>query len=195
MLRLLAGLIIAATCGGALTIAQQKEWSFPHTSRNGRATPEYDNSGVHVVVNYDYSQRNHKTAWLLVDMAMASRRRFVLHKDHIKLLTPSGRELPVAPQSAIIDDSGKVTMLLQNAKIFRQNLLGFFNQRNVVEDIRFQTFPVGGGTVSPESVVDNDRVAIGGVLFKTPEGDWPAGTYRLEITNDVANAALPIRLE
>src|SRR5262245_240131 len=137
MVRLLAGLIIAATCGGALTIAQQKEWSFPHTSRNGRATPEYQNGGVHVVVNYDYSQRNHKTAWLLVDMAMASRRRFVLHQDHIKLLTPGGRELPVAPQSAIIDDSAKVTMLLQNARIFRQELVSYFSQRDVLEPIRF----------------------------------------------------------
>jgi hypothetical protein len=35
---LVASLIAVATC----SLAAQKEWSFPHTRANGRATPEYD---------------------------------------------------------------------------------------------------------------------------------------------------------
>jgi hypothetical protein len=194
MVRLLAGLIIAATCGGALTIAQQNT-AFPHTSRNGRATPEYSFGGVHVVANYDYSQRNHASAWLLLDIAMASRQRFVLHKSHVKVVTPNGTSVPVASQSAIIDDSGAITQLLQNAKIHRQPLLSYFSQRGAVDQVRFQSFPIGGGTASDEAVVDDDRVTTGGVLFRNPDGKWPEGTYRLEVTNDVAKAALPIVLQ
>ena len=194
MVRLLAGLIIAATCGGALTIAQQTN-AFPHTSRNGRATPEYSFGGVHVVANYDYSQRNHAGAWLLLDVAMASRERFVLHIDHVKVVTPQGRAIPVASQPMIINDSGAITQLLQNAKINRQSLITYFSQRDYVEKITFQSFPIGGGIKSDEAVVDNDRVATGGMLFKNPDGKWPEGTYRLEITNEVAKAALPINLQ
>ena len=184
--------------GIAATAAQTKEWSFPSTRSYGRATIQYRNQGVQVVINYDYSQRNHNTKWLLIDLAIASRQRFILHKEHFKLLTPKGRELRVAPQEAIIDDSAGVTKLLQNAKVNRgQPLLLYFSQRGSgpVEPIRFQTFPVGGGTVSPEVTVDDDHVSAGPILFTTPEGRWDAGTYRLEITNEVAKVALPITLE
>jgi len=175
------------------TLAQ--EWSFSHTKSIGRATSEYSHEGVHVVINYDYSQRNHNTAWLLVDVAAASRNRFVLHKTDVHLTTPDARELNVAPQERVIDDAAVITMLLQNASIFRRPLTSYFNQRGRVEAIRFQTTPPGKGTVSDESTVDNDHVTIGPVLFKNPEGNWKAGTYRFAIDNDVAKAALPIRLE
>src|SRR5262245_15869378 len=109
--RSIAAVLIVGTCG-IVSALQQKEWSFPNARNNGRATVEYSNKGVHFVINYDYSQRNHKTPWLLIDLAASSTRRYVLHKDHIKLLTPTGRELPVAPQQAIIDDSRGVTLVL-----------------------------------------------------------------------------------
>jgi hypothetical protein len=189
-------IVFGLLIGIAATTAQQKEWSFPNTRSYGRATIQYRGQGVQVLVNYDYSQRNHNTKWLLIDMAIASRRRFVLKKDHIRLLTPSGREIGVAPQEAVIADSAGLTKLLQNASVQRRPLLSYFSQRGgPVEAIRFQTLPVGGGTVSPEVTVDDDHVSNGAVLFATPEGSWNAGTYRLEINNEVAKAGLPIKLE
>ena len=196
MLRLSIAVLVASVAVGAQSRPADDN-AFPHTRSFGRATVEFQDDKVHAVAIYDYSQRNHNTKWLLIDMAIASRQRFVLNKDHIKLLTPNGREIGVAPQEAIIADSAGVTKLLQNAKVNRQPLLSYFSQRNggPVEPIRFQTFPVGGGTVSPEVTVDNDHVSSGPVLFATPEGRWEAGTYRLEVTNDVAKAGLPIKLE
>jgi hypothetical protein len=190
-------LVLGFLTGIAAADAQTKEFSFPNTRSYGRATIQYRNQGVQVLINYDYSQRNHTTKWLLIDLAIASRQRFVLHKDHIKLLTPKGRELSVAPQEAIIADSAGVTKLLQNASVNRQPLLSYFSQRGggPVEAIRFQTFPIGGGTVSPEVTVDDDHVSNGAMLFVTPEGRWEAGTYRLEINNAVAKVGLPVKLE
>lgn len=188
---LVAATFVAAT----FTQAQQKEFSFRYIKQNGRATPEYYHQGLQVVVNYDYSQRNHKSAWLLIDMAAASRKRFVLHKTDVKLLTPSGRELTVAPQQAVNDDAARLTELLQNARIWRRDLRSYFNQRSALEPIKFQIAPPGSGTTSDESVVDDDRVAIGAVFFKTPQGSWDAGTHRLEVSTEAGTAALPIRLE
>src|SRR5262245_61371247 len=82
-------LMVGCVVSGGLLAAQNKEWSFPRTRSYGRATTEY-NGKVHVVINYDYSQRKHGSKWLLLDIAMSSVQRFVLHKGDLKLLTPNG---------------------------------------------------------------------------------------------------------
>jgi hypothetical protein len=187
------GIVLVSVPGDA----QQKEFSFARTRSQGRATAEYRDRELHVVINYDYSQRNHNAAWLLVDMALASAssRRFVLHKKDVRLTTPDGRELSVALQQQVIDDAPAITTLLQNASIFRRQLTSYFNQRGQIEAIRFQTTPPGKGTVSDEATVDNDHVTAGAVLFKHPQGSWQAGTYRFAVDTEVGGAALPIRLE
>jgi len=190
---IVATLVMLAGASGA---TQQKEWAFPHTRGNGRATPEYRHDELHVVVNYDYSQRNHKTKWLLLDMAAASRQPFVLHKNDIVLETPDGRTLPVASQQEILDDGAGITQLLQNAQIWRRQLQSYFNRGTGFGDtIRFQAFPPGAGTVSDEIVVKDDGIAIGPMFFRTPVGSWDAGTYRLQIRTKIEEVALPIRLE
>jgi hypothetical protein len=190
---LIASVIIVATC----SLAAQTEWSFPYTRPNGRATPEYDHDGLHVVVNYDYAQRNHKTKWLLLDLAIASKQSFILHGKDLTLLTPDGRRLPVAPQEELLEDGAGITLVLQNARISRRDLLSYFNQRAggvPNEEIRFQAFPPGR-TVSSEVTVNRDHVTLGQLLFRTPRGSWDAGTYRLEVNTDAGLAALPIELE
>jgi hypothetical protein len=151
---------------------------------------------LHVVINYDYSQRNHKSPWLLVDVGMASTRRFVLSRDNISITTPAGRTVPVARQEALNSDAPGVTLVLQNAKIFRRPIATYFSQRNsLLEEMKFQVAPPGTTTVSSEAIVDNDRLTLGGLLFRNPEGSWPSGTYRFAVEHEVAKAALPIVLE
>ena len=120
--------------------------------------------------------------------------------DSVGILVTDGERVAVHKGGSPVETEGieiivSITMLLQNASIFRRPLTSYFNQRGRVEAIRFQTTPPGKGTVSDESIVDNDYVTIGPVLFKSPEGNWKAGTHRFAIENDVAKAALPIRLE
>ena len=191
---LIASLITLATC----SLGAQTEWSFPHTRSSGRATPEYDHEGLHIVVNYDYAQRNHKTKWLLLDLAIASKQSFILHRKDLTLLTPDGRQLPVAPQEELLEDSRGITLVLQNARIWRRDLTSYFNQRDggvPNEPIRFQAFPPGRTTASNEVTVDRDHVTGGQLLFRTPRGSWDAGTHRLEVNTDAGLAALPINLE
>src|SRR4029077_10046308 len=162
----IASLITLATC----SLAAQKEWSFPHTRPNGRATPEYDQNGLHVVVNYDCAQRNHKTRWLLLDLAIASTQSFILHRKDITLLTPDGRQLPVASQEEIVEDSAGISSVLQNARVCRHDLTSYFFQRSGVpnEQIRFQAFPPGERTVSNEVTVDRDHVHPWAVALENP---------------------------
>ena len=193
MFRAIAILVLASVAAGA-TATAQKEQSFPHTKKSGRATSEYRHQGFHVVINYDYSQRNHRGNWLLVDIAMASTNRFVLHRDNISISTPDGRTVKLATQENVTADGPGLTSLTQNSKIHRQNLDGYFSQRSARENLLFFTFPFER-TISSEAIVDNDRVTTGALLFKSPEGRWPEGTYRLAIENEKASAALPIALQ
>ena len=193
---LLAMIVVAGLEPCAMRAAQQKEFSFPSTKSLGRATGEFYDGELHAVVNYDYSQRNHKGRWLLIDLGIASRRHLVLHKRDITLITAAGRELAVAPQEAIIDDAPAITSLLQNASIYRRQLTEYFNQRQgPFEAIRFQAFPPGRSTTSDEVTVDNDHVASGPMLFRAPDGLWNRGTLRLEIATEAGTAALPITLD
>jgi hypothetical protein len=174
-------------------LSAQKEQLFPHTKKQGRATTEYRHEGFHVVVNYDYSQRNHSGAWLLIDVAMASNTRFVLHRDNFSIVSPEGQTLKLATQENLAADGPGLWSLSQNSKIHRQNLDGFFAARSR-ELIKFFSFPFERA-ISNESIVDNDRMTTGALLFKSPESSWQAGTYRLAIDNEKAKAALPIALQ
>jgi hypothetical protein len=46
-----------------------------------------------------------------------------------------------------------------------------------------------------EAIVDNDHMTQGPLYFRSPEGRWPAGTYRLTIDHERAKAALPVTLQ
>jgi hypothetical protein len=188
-------LIVTLTFAGVVASAVvQQQPPFPNTKKNGQATVEFRNDGFYVVANYDYSQRNHDMPWLLIDIAAASEHRLTLHRKNIKLVTPGGRELPIASQEALLADPARITSLQQNAKIFRRQLDTYFSQRGHVEQLRFYSFPVGR-VAFDEAIVDNDRVTTGELFFKTPEERWQEGTYRLVIDHEKAKAALPISLQ
>ena len=188
-----AALIILVALVATAALAAQKEQLFPHTKKQGRATSEYRHEGFQVVVNYDYSQRNHSGPWLLIDVAMASKTRFVLHRDNFTIVSPDGRMVKLATQDNLTNDGPGLWSLSQNSKIHRHNLDSYFVARGH-EPIKFYSFPFERA-VSDEAIVDNDRVTLGALLFKSPEASWQAGTYRLEIDNEKAKAALPITLQ
>ena len=190
MLRTIA-LLLAATVSTGAQLAQ----SFPHTSKNGRATPVYRHDGLIFVANYDYSQKNHDTPWLLIDVSLGSNTRFVLHKNDFSLVTPGGHTLRLASQEQGEADPKGINSLIQNARIHRQNLEGFFpQQRADRESIHFVSLPFQRST-SDEAIVDNNRVTSGPLLFRTLDASWPEGSYRLVLDNEKAKAALPISLQ
>ena len=188
MLRTIAMLLVAA-----VGTAAQVEQTFPHTKKEGRATVEYRHDGLKVVVNYDYSQRNHNTPWLLIDVAMGSNTRFVLHRNNFSLVTPGGQTIRLASQEQGAADPNGINTLIQNAKIHRQNLDGYFPQRTSLETLHFFSLPFDR-SISDEGIVDNDHVTMGPLLFRSLDARWSEGTYRLVLDNDRAKAALPITL-
>ena len=81
---------------------------------------------MQAVAIYDYSQRNHGGAWLLVQVGVALRERGAVKRDSFSIVMPGGRVVPLATQEQFLADSAAIRLLQQNARIFQQNLLGYF---------------------------------------------------------------------
>jgi hypothetical protein len=186
---LLAGVTVMAAQRGA------DDNAFPHTKPNGRATVEYKDEKVQAVAIYDYSQRNHETDWLLVQIGVALSERGAVKRESFSVTMPGGRVVPLATQEQFLADSAKITKLRQNARIFQREVIGYFPKSADGEFLRWFALP-GEGTVRNPAVIPSEHgVVIGDLYFKSPTLRWDAGTYRLVFNNENGHAELPIRLE
>jgi hypothetical protein len=186
---LVAGASLSASQRGAVDNA------FPRTKPNGRATVEYKDEKVQAVAIYDYSQRNHDGAWLLVQIGVALRERGAVKRDSFSVVMPEGRTVPLATQELFLADSAQITKLRQNARIFQRDVISYFPKSADGEFIRWFALP-GEGTVRDPAIVPSEHgVVIGDLYFKSPTLRWDDGTYRLVFDNEKGHAELPIRLE
>ena len=194
MLRIVPVILLA---GVALSAAQRPadDNAFPRTKANGRATVEYKDEKVQAVAIYDYSQRNHDTAWILVQIGVALRERGEVRRDSFSVTMAGGRSVPLATQEQFLADSQVITKLRQNAKIFQRDVISYFPKSADGEFIRWFALP-GEGTVRNPAIVPSEHgVVIGELYFKSPTLRWEAGTHRLVFDNTKGHAELPIRLE
>ena len=188
--------VVLLVAGATLAAAPQaNDNAFPHTKPNGRATVEYRDEKVQAVAIYDYSQRNHDGAWLLVQIGVALRERGAVKRDSFSVVMPGGRSVPLATQEQFLADSPQITKLRQNARIFQRDVINYFPKSADGEFIRWFALP-GDGTVRDPAIVPSEHgVVIGELFFKSPTLRWDDGTYRLVFDNDKGHAELPIRLE
>ena len=174
--------------------AQAQDERFPNTKAQGRAAVEYEDDEIHVVAAYYYSQRNHDSRWLLIEAGVSTEKRMTIHRDSIRLITPDGVEVTLAPQTRFSQDISRIRLLIQNASTTRHGILSYFNRRGQNEDFRFFQLP-GGPVVYDDFVVDRFRVAVGDLFFESPTGTWEDGVYTLVIEHVGVRATVPIGLE
>jgi hypothetical protein len=192
-----APVVVLLAVGTSLAAAQRPsdDNAFPHTKSNGRATVEYRDEKVQAVAIYDYAQRNHDGAWLLVQIGVALRERGAVKRDSFTVVMPGGRVVPLATQEQFLADSQQITKLRQNAKISERPVLNYFPKSADGEFLKWFALP-GEGTVRNPAIVPSEHgVVIGDLYFKSPTLRWESGTYRLVFDNEKGHAELPIRLE
>jgi hypothetical protein len=187
MARVAVFAVCAAALGASAILLAQGQ-----LRQHGRAVVEYRAPDVVAVAAYEYSHRNHAGEWLLIEFAVQTKARTAIDRDQISLLTPDEERIPLATQEQFLADQDELRQLLQNAVVSRRPLDVYFLTRPQ-PTLRFFAFP--GGLVHDSAISNQDEVAAGDLLFKAPDGRWEAGTYRLELAHEQANAALPIELE
>jgi len=194
MVRLaLAVLVASAALAAQSRPADDK--AFPRTKSFGRATIQYQDDTAHVVALYDYSQRNHDGAWLVVQTGVSVKKRTTISRENFQLAMLDGRMVPLPSQQTFLADSQQITKLRQNARIFDKDVKPYFPASTHTDLLRFFALP-GEGTVRTLSFVLEERAVVTGDLyFKSPTLRWEAGTYRLVFDHEGGHAELPIRLE
>jgi hypothetical protein len=191
----LAAFVIAAVLVLETTpgLNAQEDRFFRNTTRLGKAVVEYRDAEIHVVVAYQYSQRNHDSRWLLFETAISTTRNMTIDRQNITLVTPGKRTVPLATQERFAEDVNRVTTLLQNASVTRHNVLSYFNQRNRAE--RMRLFATRSRPVLTNFVTDVHHVAVGDLFFESPTGSWEPGVYSFIVEREGVRAVLPIELE
>jgi hypothetical protein len=194
MFRLAAAVFVS---GLALSAAQRPgdDNAFPRTKFHGRATVEYEDEQVKAVAIYDYSQRNHKQAWLLVQFGVALYERAAVRRESFHLIMPGGRSVPLATQEQFLADAARIRQFRQNAGIFHRDLVNYFPKSAVGDVMRWVALPGDGLIREPVVIPAEQDVAIGDLYFKSPTLRWESGTHRLVFDHEKGHAELPIRLE
>jgi hypothetical protein len=188
----IAALALSVALGSMLT-AQPRE--FASVRALGRALVEYNDGTTHAVAAYYHSQLSHDSAWLLIEVGVASPRSLTVRRDQVDLVTPSGRVVPLASQKRWGQDSTRARTLLQQAITTRHQVRTYFREINGVDALRFFARPEEGGTVIDAVQSAPDQVLLGDLLFESPTGAWERGGYALNLRHDQGTASLPIDLK
>jgi hypothetical protein len=183
-------LTIAATCVGLLCASEFA--SAQRIKQLGNAIVEYSSPQVKAVVAYEYSRRNHSSAWVLVELAIQAQSRIVIDRSQISFITPDERSVPLATQQQFIDDHETLSPLLQNATVWRRPLSEYFTVRPA-STIRFFSYP--GRIVQDSFVTNENEVASGDMFFRSSGAAWLKGAYRLIVSHPQAKVELPLELE
>jgi hypothetical protein len=190
----LAGIVVVASAAvsGQTTRAVPKE--FDHVRTLGRALSEFRDGRIQVAAAYYYSQFNHDTPWLLIELGVLGEQVTDIERDQIELVTPAGRVVPLASQARWARDATRNSLLLQRAAPLRHPVASYFTPANGQTSLRFFTRPPNPGTVQEVVNLQPRELVLGDLLFESPTRLWDKGTYALVIRYDGVEALLPIEL-
>jgi hypothetical protein len=189
--RALTGLILIAAGGSLLAQSRTVPREFDHVRTLGRALSEFRDDRIQVVAAYYYSQLNHDTPWLLIEIGALGEEVMEIERDRIQLLTPSGRVVPLASQARWKADSRRNALLLQQTMPLRHPVGSYFAPANGQQRFPFFTLT---GTVQKVAFLRPRELLLGDLLFESPTRVWDEGTHALVIRYDGAEAVLPIDL-
>lgn len=167
---------------------------FDNVRTLGRALSEFRDGRIHVAAAYYYSQSNHDTPWLLIELGALGEQVTDIERDKIELVTPAGRVVRLASQARWARDTTRNSLLLQRAAPLRHPVASYFTPANGQTSLRFFTRPPNPGTVQEVVNLQPKELVLGDLLFESPTRLWDKGTYALVIRYDGAEAVLPIEL-
>jgi len=193
-MHVLAGLILIAAGGALAAQSRTVPKEFDHVRTLGRALSEFRDSRIHVVAAYYYSQINHDSPWLLIQLGTMGVAAMKIERNAIELVTPKGRVVRLASQTRWAADARRNTLLLQQSTSLRHPVSSYFTPTNGGTGLRFFARPPGMGTVQEVVYLKRDELAVGDLLFESPTRLWDEGTHALFIRYDGAEAVLPIEL-
>jgi hypothetical protein len=184
----------AALATVILTVASHAQTPTPNVKKLGNAIREYQDSKIHAVVAYEYSNRHHDAGWLFIDAGVRTTDRLVFHRGDFTLTTPDEKTVMLAQQSQFVDDSPRINHIRQNARIWNRDLNAYFIDKRNSSNFRLFALP-GEGVVTDSIATETYGPSFTTLYFQSPTAGWPSGSYQLVIDNGKARAVIPIELK
>ena len=178
----------------ALPAAQSRPRELANVRELGAALAEYNNGLVQAVAAYYYSQRNHDSRWLLVEIGINSRQLTTISRDRIELVTPNGDVVPLSGQRRWAEDSARAQTLFQQVRPTRHQVGSYFRAIADITRLRFFAAPGVGGTVIDTIDTAADQILLGDLFFESATGAWGRGRHVLVIGHTNGVVELPIDL-
>lgn len=186
----LAGLAVCLCGAGAADVD-----GGPNVARLGRTVMRWRDDGVQVVVGYKHAQAHLDRKWILLDTYLTARsnKPIEVWREDVSLLTPDGTRLGLPTQRRMAEGIPDLRRMLNEAKVQRDPLGGYFP--GAVREERLGFFAIPGEDIVFDKVTVNSRtLAWGDIYFESPKATWEPGIYTLLIKNKDVNVRLPLTL-
>jgi hypothetical protein len=167
----------------------------PNVTRLGKTVMRWRDDSVQVVVGYRHAQAHLDRKWILLDVGLTvwSGKPVEIFREDVWLVMPDGRRLPMPSQRRMAEGIPDLRRMLNEAKVQRDPLNGYFP--GAVREERLGFFAVPGEDIVFDKVAVNSRtLASGDVYFESPNATWAPGIYTLVVENRDVHVRLPLTL-
>ena len=167
----------------------------PNVTRLGRTVMRWRDDAVQVVVGYRHAQTHLDRKWILLDTGLTvwKGKPVEVFREDVWLVTPDGKRLPMPSQRRMAEGIPDLRRMLNEAKVQRDPLNGYFP--GAVREERLGFFAIPGEDIVFDKVAFNSQtLASGDIYFESPREKWEPGIYTLVIENRDVHVRLPLTL-
>ncbi|HQQ76301.1 MAG TPA: hypothetical protein PLB01_03020 [Thermoanaerobaculia bacterium] len=167
----------------------------PNVTRLGKTVMRWRDDSVQIVVGYRHAQAHLDRKWILLDIGLTvwSGKPVEIYREDVWLVMPDGRRLPMPSQRRMAEGIPDLRRMLNEAKVQRDPLNGYFP--GAVREERLGFFAIPGEDIVFDKVAVNSRtLASGDVYFESPNATWAPGIYTLVVENRDVHVRLPLTL-
>ncbi len=167
----------------------------PNVKRLGATVMRWKDDTLQVVVGYKHAQLHLDKKWILFDTYLTgtSNKPVEIWREDVSLLAPDGTRIPLPSQRHMAQGIPDVRRMLNEAKVQKDPLGGYFP--GAVREERLGFFAIPGEEIVFDKVTVNTlTLALGHVFFPSPKDRWAPGIYTLVIENKDVHMRLPLTL-
>lgn len=167
----------------------------PNVARLGKTVMRWRDDTIQVVVGYRHAHAHLDRKWILLDTYLSARsnKPIEVWREDVSLRTPDGTRLSLPTQRRMAEGIPDLRRMLNEAKVQRDPLSGYFP--GAVREERLGFFAIPGEEIVFDKVTFNSQtLAWGDLYFESPKEKWEPGIYTLVIESRDAHVRLPLTL-
>jgi hypothetical protein len=161
----------------------------------GRTVVRFKDDRLLVVVGYKHAQLHLDSPWILLQTCLSAsgNQPVEIFREDVSLILPDGTQVPMPSQKKMAQGLSDLRRMLNQARVIRDPLGGYFSGRTREERLGFFAVP-GEQIVFDRVTVNHDTLAWGDLFFESPKGRFEPGIYTLVLENKLAHVRLPLAL-